>query len=42
VIGGTVSPSAFAVVRLMNRKRSVGNQPMPELMPVTSSCSDIA
>jgi len=32
VVGGAVSPSALAVVRLMNRKNSVGNQPMPELM----------
>src|SRR5215831_3246680 len=32
VVGATVSPSALAVVRLMNRKKSVGNQPLPELM----------
>jgi len=30
--GGIVSPSALAVERLMNRKKSVGNQPMPELI----------
>jgi hypothetical protein len=41
-VAGTVRPGALAVLRLMNRKKLVGNHPVAGIDAITSSCSDTA